>query len=70
MISPHESQFASPLFDGITEKPSEFLRAIVEATPECVKIVSPEGRLALHEPGRPLMIEGEKRSSRERTFWI
>ncbi len=47
------------LIDAITAKTPEFLRAVVEATPECVKIVSPEGKLLYMNPAGLCMIESD-----------
>jgi PAS domain S-box-containing protein len=43
----------------ITSQASEFLRSVVEATPECVKIVSPEGKLLYMNPSGISMIDAE-----------
>jgi PAS domain S-box-containing protein len=49
----------SMLIDAIAAKTPEFLRAVVEATPECVKIVSPEGKLLYMNPAGLCMIESD-----------
>jgi PAS domain S-box-containing protein len=48
--------------DVITAKAPDLLRAVVEATPECVKIVSPEGKLLYMNPAGLRMIEAENAS--------
>ncbi len=56
---------ASKIARDITErrKTEERLRAIVEATPECVKIVAPDGSLEFMNSAGLCMIESESESS-------
>lgn len=57
-----ETQNRQWLFEAAAKSP-EFLRAILEATPECVKIVSPEGNLLYMNPAGLCMIEGQEAAS-------
>jgi PAS domain S-box-containing protein len=61
-FSEEPAQQLPPLFDPIAMMPPGFLRAVLEATPECVKIVSPEGMLLYMNPAGLCMIEGDNSS--------
>lgn len=52
-------QHNSPGFELGAGKTPDFLRALLEVIPECVKIVSPEGKLVYMNPAGLCMLEAE-----------
>jgi PAS domain S-box-containing protein len=60
-MGPPEHPF--PLDEATAVVAPEFLRAVVDATPECVKIISPEGQLLYMNQAGLCMIDGQAQQS-------
>jgi len=64
-LNPSHDVQRMELFEAIAARTPDFLHAVVEAAPECVMIVSPEGRLLFMNPAGIGMMEADALSAVE-----